>query len=250
MCNEKAFRSKLSIEMLHIIAPSNRRLVWYLAMEEYLAKHVQEEMFVTWVVSPTVIFGRHQVMEAEVNIAFCQDNDIAMYRRKSGGGCVYADEGNLMMSLISPNTHSEVVFQSFLDSVSGVLRDSGFAAVKSEHNDIMVEGYKVSGNACYALPTGTIVHGTLLVNVDFEVLQQAITPSVEKLSKHGVQSVRQRVANLNQYAAFDRIGTINACSAHLINALCARTRELTPEEIEAIDQMEQSYLDPQFIAGK
>lgn len=236
--------------MLHISVPTGRRLVWYLAMEEYLARHVKEETFVTWVVSPTVIFGRHQVMEAEVNVDFCKANGIAMYRRKSGGGCVYADGGNLMMSLISPNTHSEVVFQSFLDSVSGVLRDSGFAAVKSEHNDIMVEGYKVSGNACYALPTGTIVHGTLLVNVDFAVLQQAITPSVEKLSKHGVQSVRQRVANLNQYAAFDRIGTINACSAHLINALCARTRELTPEEIEAIDQMEQSYLDPQFIAGK
>ena len=236
--------------MLHISVPTGRRLVWYLAMEEYLARHVKEETFVTWVVSPTVIFGRHQVMEAEVNVDFCKANGIAMYRRKSGGGCVYADGGNLMMSLISPNTHSEVVFQSFLDSVSGVLRDSGFAAVKSEHNDIMVEGYKVSGNACYALPTGTIVHGTLLVNVDFAVLQQAITPSVEKLSKHGVQSVRQRVANLNQYAAFDRIGTINACSAHLINVLCARTRELTPEEIEAIDQMEQSYLDPQFIAGK
>ena len=236
--------------MLHISVPTGRRLVWYLAMEEYLAKHVKEETFVTWVVSPTVIFGRHQVMAAEVNVDFCRANGIAMYRRKSGGGCVYADGGNLMMSLISPNTHSEVVFQSFLDSVSGVLRDSGFAAVKSEHNDIMVEGYKVSGNACYALPTGTIVHGTLLVNVDFAVLQQAITPSVEKLSKHGVQSVRQRVANLNQYAAFDRIGTINACSAHLISALCARTRELTPEEIEAIDQMEQSYLDPQFIAGK
>ena len=236
--------------MLHISVPTGRRLVWYLAMEEYLARHVKEETFVTWVVSPTVIFGRHQVMEAEVNVDFCKANGIAMYRRKSGGGCVYADGGNLMMSLISPNTHSEVVFQSFLDSVSGVLRDSGFAAVKSEHNDIMVEGYKVSGNACYALPTGTIVHGTLLVNVDFAVLQQAITPSVEKLSKHGVQSVRQRVANLSQYAAFDRIGTINACSAHLISALCARTRELTPEEIEAIDQMEQSYLDPQFIAGK
>ena len=236
--------------MLHIEVPTGRRLVWYLAMEEYLAKHVKEETFVTWVVSPTVIFGRHQVMEAEVNVDFCRANGIAMYRRKSGGGCVYADGGNLMMSLISPNTHSEVVFQSFLDSVSGVLRDAGFAAVKSEHNDIMVEGYKVSGNACYALPTGTIVHGTLLVNVDFAVLQQAITPSVEKLSKHGVQSVRQRVANLSQYAAFDRIGTINACSAHLINALCTRTRELSQEEIEVIDQIEQSYLDPQFIAGK
>ena len=236
--------------MLHIEVPTGRRLVWYLAMEEYLAKYVKEETFVTWVVSPTVIFGRHQVMEAEVNIAYCQTNSIAMYRRKSGGGCVYADEGNLMMSLISPNKHSEVVFQSFLDRVSGVLCDLGFAAVKSQHNDIMVEGYKVSGNACYALSTGTIVHGTLLVNVDFDALQQAITPSVEKLAKHGVKSVRQRVANLTQYAAFDSIQTIERFDAHLINALCARTRTLTREEIAAIDEIEKDYLNPQFIAGK
>lgn len=236
--------------MLHILPPTNRRLVWYLAMEEYLAKHVVEQTFVTWVVSPTVIFGRHQVMEAEVNMAYCQANGIAMYRRKSGGGCVYADEGNLMMSLISPNKHSEQVFQSFLDSVSGVLRDLGFAAVKSEHNDIMVKGYKVSGNACYALPTGTIVHGTLLVNVDFYALQHAITPSVEKLAKHGVKSVRQRVANLAQYAAFDSIKTIEGVNVHLINTLCARTRTLTREEIAAIDEIEKDYLNPQFIAGK
>ena len=236
--------------MLHIEVPTGRRLVWYLAMEEYLAKYVKEETFVTWVVSPTVIFGRHQVMEAEVNIAYCQTNSIAMYRRKSGGGCVYADEGNLMMSLISPNKHSEVVFQSFLDRVSGVLCDLGFAAVKSQHNDIMVEGYKVSGNACYALSTGIIVHGTLLVNVDFDALQQAVTPSVEKLAKHGVKSVRQRVANLTQYAAFDSIQTIERFDAHLINALCARTRTLTREEIAAIDEIEKDYLNPQFIAGK
>ena len=171
-----------------------------------------------------------------------------MYRRKSGGGCVYADEGNLMMSLISPNTHSEVVFQSFLDSVSDVLRNCGFAAVKSEHNDIMVDGYKVSGNACYALPTGTIVHGTLLVNVDFNALQQAITPSVEKLAKHGVQSVRQRVANLS--TLHHTPYTISDISDILHDALCTHARQLSEEEIEAIDQIELSYLNPQFIAGK
>lgn len=236
--------------MTYIQAPADKRLVWYLAMEEYLAQQVEEDLFVTWTVSPTVIFGRHQVMEAEVNVDFCRANGIAMYRRKSGGGCVYADEGNLMMSYISPSTHSEVVFQSFLDKVSGVLHDLGFAAVKSEHNDIMVEGHKVSGNACYALSTGTIVHGTMLVNVDFEALQQAITPTVEKLAKHGVKSVRQRVANLSQYAAFDSIKTLDALNAHLIDALCVRARELNKEEIAAIDEIEQSYLDPQFIAGK
>ena len=64
--------------MLHLIPPSNRRLVWYLAMEEYLAKHVEEDIFFTWVVSPTVIFGRHQVMEAEVNIPYCDANGISI----------------------------------------------------------------------------------------------------------------------------------------------------------------------------
>lgn len=236
--------------MLTIIPPKNKRLVWYLAMEEYLAKHAREEMFFTWVVDPTVIFGRHQVMEAEVNLAYCQAHNIAVYRRKSGGGCVYADKGNLMMSLISPNTHSEQIFQYFLDCIVTVLNGMGFSASKSGHNDIMVDGYKVSGNACYALPTATIVHGTMLVNVDFEALQMAITPSTEKLAKHGVQSVRQRVANLSQYLAFDAIGTIDAFSANLINALSTHTRELTVAEITAIDEIEATYLDPLFIQGK
>lgn len=236
--------------MLQILPPTNRRLIWYLAMEEYLAQHVQEEIFFTWVVSPTVIFGRHQVMEAEVNLDFCRANNIAVYRRKSGGGCVYADEGNLMMSMITPNRHSEQVFQTFLDRVSDALRRLGFPAVKSEHNDIMVDGCKVSGNACYALSTGTIVHGTLLVNVDFDVLQQALTPPVEKLAKHGVQSVRQRVANLADYAAFADVKTIDKINTFLIGALCTRSRVLTCEEITEIDEMEKVYLQPQFIGGK
>lgn len=234
--------------MVHIQAPSNRRLVWYLAMEEYLAQHVQDELFVTWVVAPTVIFGRHQVMEAEVNMDYCFANKIAMYRRKSGGGCVYADEGNLMMSLISPSTHSEQVFQSFLDRVSDVLRSWGLPAVKSEHNDIMVDGYKVSGNACYALSTGTIVHGTLLVDVDFEMLQQAITPSASKLAKHGVKSVRQRVTNLK--TLLSQPWQLPEVRLHLINALCTCVRALTDEEIQEIDKIEQTYLNPLFIAGK
>ena len=244
--------------MLHITPPANRRLVWYLAMEEYLAKHVEEEIFVTWIVSPTVIFGRHQVMEAEVNIAYCRANNIATYRRKSGGGCVYADEGNLMMSLISPSTHSEQVFQAFLDRITHVLCNLGYAAAKSGHNDIMVDGYKVSGNACYAMPTGTIVHGTMLVNVDFDVLQQSITPSVEKLAKHGVQSVRQRVANLSTLTTTSKHLTPHKSTIHhpsqiatiLHDAFCTSSRELTTKEIVEIDRIEQSYLEPAFIAGK
>ncbi|MDY4149487.1 MAG: lipoate--protein ligase family protein [Paludibacteraceae bacterium] len=247
--------------MLHIPSPDNKRLVWYLAMEEYMAQHVaDQEIFFSWIVSPTVIFGRHQVMEDEVNIPFCHEHGVQMYRRKSGGGCVYADRGNLMLSYITPDTHSEQVFQRYLDIISDALRQLGFPAVKSEHNDILIDGHKVSGNACYALPTGTIVHGTLLYNVDFSALQQAITPSKEKLAKHGVHSVRQRVGNLvdlqgmipdfEQHINAVAMQSIENIAKYFGDTLCNRSRALTPEEIAAIDVIEQTYLAPAFIAGK
>ena len=244
--------------MLYIPAPEGKRLVWYLSMEEYLAQHATEDVFFSWVVAPTVIFGRHQVMEAEVNMPYCQAHGVQMYRRKSGGGCVYSDAGNLMLSYITPNTHSEQVFQWYLDTVANALKAMGFPAAKTEHNDVLIGDKKVSGNACYALPTGTIVHGTMLYNVDFAALQEAITPSHEKLAKHGVQSVRQRVVNLKELdnLAINHAGEgrpalrdIHALADYFAARLCDRTRELTEEEIQGIDLLEQTYLGPDFIKG-
>ena len=89
--------------MTHITLPTDetRRLPFYLAMEEYVAsqKGDLEEAFFLWQVEPTVIFGRHQVIENEVNIPYCREHGIQFYRRKSGGGCVYADKSNVMMSM-------------------------------------------------------------------------------------------------------------------------------------------------------
>lgn len=240
--------------MMQLVPPAGRRLVWYLALEEYLARRVTEETVFFWSVDPTVIFGRHQVIEDEVNLDYCRSHGVAFYRRKSGGGCVYADQGNLMISYLSPSTHMEQVFLHYLDRMSDALRGLGVPAVRSEHNDILVRDVteseerfcKVSGNACYALPTGTIVHGTMLFDVDFDALQQAITPSHDKLAKHGVQSVRQRVTNLRPMTS---LRNVDELSERLAQALCTEQRTLTADEIAATDALEQTYLDPNFIYG-
>ena len=171
-------------------------LAEYLQIEQDLVKEVQEPTLFTWIVSPTVIYGRHQSAEVEVNEAYCAEHGIAVVQRKSGGGCVYADEGNLMLSFIIADTRSEAVFERCLKQVAEVLQSLGLNAVTTNHNDILVDGRKVSGNACYALPNATIVHGTLLYDVNLDALEHAITPSEAKLQKHAVQSVRQRVTNI------------------------------------------------------
>ena len=170
----------------------------YLAMEADMVKTIQEPTFFTWVVSPTVIYGRHQCAEAEVNEAYCHTHGIAVVQRQSGGGCVYADRGNLMISFVSPSTRSQEVFDQFLVLLSGALRQLGYEAVTTAHNDVLVGDRKVCGTACYTTPTGTVVHACMLYDVNLTDLEAAITPSEAKLAKHAVASVRQRVRNLRE----------------------------------------------------
>src|SRR5574344_1385893 len=156
-------------DMIHLKLPDDRvrRLTFYLAMEEYAAQFLPDSFFL-WQVAPTVIFGRNQDMEAEVNTQFCTENGVQMYRRKSGGGCVYADYGNLMISCISSKGNVESQFGSFLDSVSEVLKEMGIEEVKSENKHILVGGRKVSGNAFHLMQRVGVVQGTLLYDMDFD----------------------------------------------------------------------------------
>lgn len=188
----------------------------YLQLERDLVERVQEPMLFTWVVAPTVIFGRHQLREQEVNEAYCAKHGIRVVQRQSGGGCVYADEGNVMVSYVSPSTHSQEVFDEFLAMLSGAFRQLGYNAVTTEHNDILVNGRKVSGTACYTTPTGTVVHASILYDVNLEALEQAITPTAEKLAKHAVQSVRQRVANLRSIKDLGSTQDFRQMLEHLI----------------------------------
>ena len=99
-----------------------RRLTFYLAMEEYAAQLLKEdksidELFFTWRVKPTVIFGRNQLIDSEVNIAYCKTNNIEYYRRKSGGGCVYADMDNLMFSYITRSDDITTTFAHYTHAI-------------------------------------------------------------------------------------------------------------------------------------
>ena len=184
----------------------------YLALEAEMVKTIAEPTLFTWIVAPTVIYGRHQLREQEVNEAYCASHGVRVVQRQSGGGCVYADRGNLMVSFVSPSTHSQEVFDAFLALLSGALRDLGYDAVTTAHNDVLVAGRTVSGTACYTTPTGTVVHASMLYDVCLDALEQAITPSEAKLAKHAVSSVRQRVRNLRDIRD---LGDIEAFRAEL-----------------------------------
>ena len=189
--------------MKHIVLPDekDRSLAFFLAMEEFVARKIEGEAFFVWRVAPTVIFGRNQVLENEVNLEYCKAKGVSIVQRKSGGGCVYSDKGNIMISYVSERGVVSEVFDRYLSNLTECLRGLGLDAEKSGRNDILVGGRKVSGNAFHQLPDRSIVHGTLLYDTDLDALESAIRPPVEKLERHGVASVRQRVVNIAELFA-------------------------------------------------
>ena len=225
-----------------------RPLSFYLAMEEYIArsKSLSEDAFFMWQVEPSVIFGRNQDIFAEVNIDYCREQGINMFRRKSGGGCVYADRSNVMLSYITKAENVENTFCHYLSLIKDTLSKMGIEATSTEHNDILIEGKKVSGTAYYHLPGASIVHGTLLYSTDMEHMMHAITPSKQKMEKHGVQSVRQRITLLKDHTDMP----LKEIKLFLRKNLCSHEQELNDTDIQNIRKIEAEYDNPAFIFAK
>ena len=235
--------------MLYITLPDQhtRRLSFYLAMEEYVAKHVKaDDCFFMWQVEPSVIFGRNQLIENEVNLDFCRKHHIQTYRRKSGGGCVYADMNNVMFSYITTEEQVGFTFNRYINMIVLMLQRLGVDASPSGRNDVMIGNKKVSGNAFYKIPGHSIVHGTMLYDTDMLNMAGAITPPDTKLISKGIKSIHQRVDFLKNYLTISLPEFKDFVHRHL----CDEDFTLNEKDIQQIEQMEQEYLSDEFIYGK
>lgn len=233
--------------MLYISLPepaTSRKLSFYLAMEEYVARHVEaDDCFFMWQVAPSVIFGRHQRLDNEVNMDYCRRHGIQVFQRKSGGGCVYADQSNVMLSYVTKEERVGFAFNRFVGMLLLVFRRLGVDAVGTSRNDVLIGDRKVCGTACYHLPGHSIVHSTLLYDTDMAHMTTAITPGPDKLQAKGIQSVRQRITLLK-----DHVSQSLEDVKHLIRTtLCDETYQLSAADVAAIELLEQAYQREGYI---
>ena len=211
-----------------------------------MARKIEGEAFFVWRVGPTVIFGRNQVLENEVNLEYCKAEGVAIVQRKSGGGCVYSDKGNIMLSYVSERGVVSEVFDRYLTELTDCLRGLGLDAEKSGRNDILVGGRKVSGNAFHQLPDRSIVHGTLLYDTDLDALELAIRPPVEKLCRHGVASVRQRVVNVADIVSqmscpHEALKSVEVLEKYIVEYFTDGEVLLSEEDVAAIEDIATGY---------
>ena len=227
----------------------NLKPYFYFALEEYVLTHLlknDETYFFTWEIHGVVI-GKNQVIENEVNLAYLKEQHIDVYRRPTGGGCVYADHRNTMFSIITKRANKEFTFKTYLSKIIDSMKLLNINIEFSGRNDLLFEGKKISGNAFLQNKYGMLMHGTFLYDCDLETMVRAITPSDEKLVSKGIDSVRSRVTNLKPYL---NGLTQEQLIKHFENTLTYQTYELSPEEIKTIHEMAKKYESKDWIYKK
>ena len=172
-----------------------------MAFDEYCLESlsINEPVFYLWQNRPAVIVGFNQEVNTEVNLDYLKENGIDLVRRVTGGGAVYHDLGNLNYTIVGRSEDLERDYPEYASIMAKALQSLGVPATLSGRNDILVEGRKVSGFAKRVCKNRLMVHGTLMYNVDVDVLTKVLNPSNTKLQSKGIASVRSRVANLCEY---------------------------------------------------
>ena len=237
--------------MKYILLPKPdtiHQLPFYFAIEEYVARHyTDDDYFMGWRVNPTVMLGRNQLIDNEVNTDYCKEHKIDIFRRKSGGGCIYADKGCIQFSYISRAVNANEAFAAYMQRMADLLKGLKIDALLSGRNDILIDGTKVSGCAFYQLSNRSVLHNSLLFDTQLDHLSNALTPAKEKLKSKGVESVRQRVTNVATYTQLD----ILAFMDYVRQEMCGtEVLELTEEDMKEVAEIEKELASDEFVYGK
>ena len=217
-----------------------------LAMEEYAFSCLSrgEEYFMLWQNDSSVILGKHQNAQEEVNLPYAKAQGIPVVRRLSGGGAVYHDLGNLNFTWITDGESPHLPMERFTQPLLTACRSFGINARIDGRNDVTVDGRKFSGGAGYQQDGRTMHHGTVLISSDLKVMARVLTPSMDKIRSDSARSVPSRVINLA-----DRCSglTVQAFAGELRRQVLGpgtpRHYRWTPEDLRRIEELCQTRYD-------
>ena len=226
-----------------------------MAFDEYALEQLplDEPLFFLWQNRSAVIIGLNQNAYAEVDIDYLRQHNITLARRITGGGAVYHDLGNLNYTIVGRSSDIERDYPEYARHMLKALQALGLQAELSGRNDILVDGRKVSGYAKRVYKDRLMVHGTLMYDVDIDVLTHVLTPPTDKLAAKGIASVKSRVANLKnnlpQYADIKSFS--QALELHLSRHHQDTEYRLTKSQLAEIRTIaETKFASPNWIYGR
>ena len=225
----------IAVENYLLSLPSNGQVTLYL-----------------WSNRRTVVIGQYQNPYSECNVEQLESDGGFLMRRRTGGGAVYHDLGNLNFSFVAPY---ELYDQSRqLSVLQKAVAAFGLQTEVSGRNDVLCQGRKFSGNAFSKGRNQRLHHGTILIRTDVEAIQKYLKVKPAKLRKHGVDSHQSRVVNLSE---LNPAITAASIVPHLLSAFEQEygtpVRTLDFHQLASLPEVQQlrlSFASPEWKYGR
>lgn len=171
-----------------------------LAMEDWIHDNVDlqnRSILFLWRNGPAVVIGRHQNPWQECNLQLMRERGIPLARRRSGGGTVFHDLGNVNLTFFTSKKKYDR-HRNLHVVTSALTRLRPNLDVKAtERFDILLNGHhKISGTAAKLGRTAAYHHCTLLCSADRALLSAVLKPTCQGIKSNATPSVPSPVKNL------------------------------------------------------
>lgn len=186
---------------------------------------------------PTISIGRSRKIKVDTHLQFCKTHHIPIIRRTTGGGTIYTDPGCLIYTLVfnHDKLQSTMIFQQICQRIINCLKKYQINPTYKPPNDILVKGKKISGSAQRRKQNAILLHGTLLINTDLNMMNQALTHSP-------VKSITTLYQETTKEISIERLkqDLLSEFSQYLETSI--EPASFTPNELEQIQELiEQRY---------
>ncbi len=136
--------------------------------------------------APFANVGYHQEADREIDLAYCREAGIPVFRRVVGGGAILDGPWEQDYMVVVPNgtvgTEAGVgeFYGRFLRPVQNALTRLGVSAQRSGVNDLAVAGRKVSANGALSLDGSWVLVGDILLDLDIRAMSRVLRVPDEK----------------------------------------------------------------------
>uniref|UniRef100_A0A8I6AHD8 Lipoyltransferase 1 n=1 Tax=Rattus norvegicus TaxID=10116 RepID=A0A8I6AHD8_RAT len=171
-----------------------------LAVEDWIHDHIHLEgkpILFLWRNSPSVVIGRHQNPWQECNLHLMRQEGIKLARRKSGGGTVYHDMGNINLTFFTTKTKYDRMenLKLIVRALNAVQPQLDVQPTKKF--DLLLDGqFKISGTASKIGRTAAYHHCTLLCSTDRTALSSSLKSPYHGIKSNATPSIPSTVKNL------------------------------------------------------
>jgi lipoate-protein ligase A len=155
--------------------------------------------------TPYVCIGVFQDLEQEVDLPYCRENGIPVFRREVGGGAVYLDGEQLFFQLVI-HRHNPLIpeggklafYRKFLQAPIETYRALGIPAQYREVNDIVAHDRKISGSGAAEIEDYYVLVGNLIVDFDYATMARVLKVPDEKFRDKVYKTIYENLSTIRR----------------------------------------------------